>query len=146
MASTDSPLLTGFRRTKTHAVDPSTPRNRALAQYGEGVSLCGWGVTVGELPFQDLPGLSCRVCSRMAAAVAYPVDPAETLPVGHIAWQVERVEFSVSRRGWLRALVTHAGGQSWASILGEQPEWFEELIDVALGALPEARRPGDPRH
>ena len=66
---TTKTYLTGYRGTKAHAVDPSTPRNQAMLREGgtEAVSLCGWGVQTGDVKFTNLPGLSCKACARKAA-------------------------------------------------------------------------------
>lgn len=58
-------LLSGYRGRKVHAVDPD--RYRHLHAEGQGLSLCGWGVTVSDLEFKDLGEITCRTCAAAAA-------------------------------------------------------------------------------
>lgn len=60
-------LLTGYRGSKAHAVNPNTARNRAMLANGgtEAFALCGWPVMVGDVEFR-VNGLACRNCAKAA--------------------------------------------------------------------------------
>jgi len=65
--NTTQTLTTGYRGSKAHAVDTTTGRNRVMSINGEGVSLCGWAVTVGDVEFSDMGSITCRNCAKKAA-------------------------------------------------------------------------------
>lgn len=57
MNTETSTYLNGFRGAKVHAVNPN---------FRPTISLCGWGVEVGDTEFKPLTGLTCKVCEKAA--------------------------------------------------------------------------------